>query len=89
MSGFQSPLHKGRFFFLIMALFAFWIILEANLFRFQVVDHERLSAYAKKQYESEISLKAQRGTIYERAGNKLATNIIYYDLVPNEKYDES
>ncbi|KAA3611121.1 MAG: hypothetical protein D8M58_14195 [Calditrichaeota bacterium] len=92
MSGFQSPLHKGRFYLVIGALFVFWLLLEANLFRFQVVQHERLSSHAKKQYESEIPLKAQRGTIFDRAGNKLATNIIYYDIaadplaVKNKKY---
>jgi len=92
MSGFQPALHKGRFYSLIIGLFVFWLLLEANLFRFQVVQHERLSSHAKKQYESKIPLKAQRGTIYDRAGNKLATNIIYYDIaadplaVKNKKY---
>ncbi|MCB0281955.1 MAG: transpeptidase family protein [Calditrichaeota bacterium] len=76
----ESPLHKGRFFILIGFLFGFWLILEANLFRFQVVNHDKLSAYARSQYESEIELDAQRGTIYDRSGNKLATNIIYYDI---------
>ncbi len=92
MTGFQSPLHKGRFYFIIISFFAFWLLLEANLFRFQIVQYERLSAYAKKQYLSEIPLNAQRGTIYDRAGNKLATNIIYYDIaadplaVKNKKF---
>ncbi len=75
-----SPLHSGRFYFLIAVFFAFWLILEANLFRFQVVESDRLSSYAKKQYESEYPLEAQRGTIFDRSGNKLATNIIYYDI---------
>ena len=92
MSGFQSPLHIGRFYLIIAFLVAFWLLLEANLFRFQVVQYERLSAYAKEQYESEIRLEAQRGTIFDRAGNKLATNIIYYDIavdpsrVKNKKF---
>lgn len=92
MSKLKSPMHNGRFFALAGGLFFFWFLLEANLFRFQIVDHERLSAVAKKQYEREITLDAQRGTIYDRSGNKLATNIIYYDvaadplLVKNKEY---
>ncbi len=80
MFGYQSPLHKGRFYLIIGLLLAFWLVLEGNLFRFQLLQHERLSMHARRQYESEIPLKAQRGTIYDRAGNKLATNIIYYDI---------
>lgn len=80
MSQLKSPIHNGRFFVLAGALFFFWFLLEANLFRFQVVEHDRLSSYARRQYEREISLEAQRGTIYDRSGNKLATNIIYYDV---------
>jgi cell division protein FtsI/penicillin-binding protein 2 len=88
----RSPIHNGRFFILAGGLFFFWLLLEANLFRFQIVDHERLSALAKKQYEREITLEAQRGTIYDRSGNKLATNVIYYDIaadpmrVQNKEY---
>lgn len=80
MSTFQSPFHKGRFIILAVGLFLFWIIIEANLFRFQIVNHEKLFNHAKKQYEREITLEAQRGTIFDRAGNKLATNVIYYDI---------
>jgi cell division protein FtsI (penicillin-binding protein 3) len=92
MSQLKSPLHNGRFFALAAGLFFFWFVLEANLFRFQVVDHERLTSVAKKQYEREITLEAQRGTIYDRSGNKMATNIIYYDIaadplrVKNKEY---
>lgn len=80
MNEFDSGLHKGRFFILFAAFVFFWGALEANLLRFQVFEHERLSQNAKRQYEEEISLEAQRGIIYDRNGYKLATNILYYDI---------
>ena len=92
MASLQSPLSTKRFYSLIIFLFVFWLALEANLFRFQVLNYDKLSGMARRQYESEIELDAQRGTIYDRSDNKLATNIIYYDiaadpmLVKNKKY---
>ena len=68
MSMLQSPIHKGRFIILTAGLFLFWITLELNLFRFQIVNYQKLSEHAKKQYEREIPLEAQRGTIFDRAG---------------------
>jgi len=80
MSGLQSPINKGRFFFLFAGLVMFWVVLELNLFRYQVINTELLNNYARKQYEKEVPLKAQRGNIYDRNGRKLATNIRYYDI---------
>jgi cell division protein FtsI/penicillin-binding protein 2 len=80
MAGLQSPVHKGRFYILAIGLLLFWVILEVNLFRFQIINFERLSSFARKQYEREVTLEAQRGTIFDRSGNKLATNVIYYDI---------
>lgn len=76
----KSPINFGKFIALVVGLFAFWLFLEATLFRLQVIDHERISAYANRQYERKLVLEARRGSIYEKGGEKLATNILYYDL---------
>ncbi len=80
MSRKQMPINTGKFFALVIGLFAFWLFLQATLFRLQVVDHARISSYANRQYEKKLVLKARRGTIYEKGGEKLATSILYYDL---------
>ncbi len=80
MRGKQSPINTGKFFALVIGLFVFWLFLQAALFRLQVLDFARISSYANRQYEKKIMLKARRGSIFERGGEKLATNILYYDL---------
>lgn len=45
-----------------------------RLFVVQVVDTEGYKETAKKQHETQIKLDAQRGNIYDRNGNLLATN---------------
>ncbi len=76
----QSPFHGGRFGLVALILVGFWFVLQLTLFRFQVLEHDRFSQYAYKQYYKKIPLKARRGTIYDRDGDKLATSVLYYDF---------
>ena len=85
MAKVKTPVHYGRFYILVGLIFAGWLLIELNLFRFQIVEHKRLDEYARGQYEREIMLDAQRGTIFDRSGNKLATNVIYYDIAADPK----
>ncbi len=75
-----SPLHGGRFYVLFTLLIVFWALLEANLLRLQVGMHDELTALAEGQYYSSIKQKAPRGLIYDRNLNKLAANILLYDI---------
>lgn len=47
-----------------------------RLFTLQVVRGEYYAEQARRQYESKVMLQAQRGAIYDRNGNLLATNIV-------------
>ncbi len=76
----KSPFHRGRFGLVALFLVGFWFVLQLTLFRFQVLEHDRFSQYAYKQYYKKIPLKARRGTIYDRDGDKLATSVLYYDF---------
>ncbi len=76
----KSPFHGGRLVLVVLFLIGFWLVLQLTLFRFQVLDHDRFSQYAYKQYYKKITLKARRGTIYDRDGDKMATNVMYYDF---------
>ncbi len=76
----KSPFHRGRFGLVALFLVGFWFVLQLTLFRFQVLEHDRFSQYAYKQYYKKIPLKARRGTIYDRDGDKLATSVMYYDF---------
>jgi cell division protein FtsI (penicillin-binding protein 3) len=81
----SSKISRFRLIILVFLICLFWVALEVNLFRLQVVSHDRFMAAAENQYTRDIELPAQRGSIYDRNGNVLANNIIYYDLAADPK----
>ncbi|RMH63128.1 MAG: PASTA domain-containing protein [Calditrichaeota bacterium] len=85
----RSPFHQGRFAFVIVVMIIFWALLQVTLFRYQVIHADVFKTFAKKQYNKDYPLKAPRGTIYDREGAKLATNIIYYDFAVDPKMVEN
>lgn len=67
---------KGKFwkFWSLMGVILFgFLLVVIRLFSVQIIDHEKYSKIAKRQHESKISLRADRGSIYDRNGNVLAT----------------
>jgi cell division protein FtsI/penicillin-binding protein 2 len=56
------------------------LILEARLFFIQVNQHEFYVEQSQLQSAKKIILPARRGTIFDRHGEQLATNLIHYDL---------
>jgi cell division protein FtsI/penicillin-binding protein 2 len=80
-----SKVDKKRLYFLLMILFFFWLSLEVNLFRIQIINNDIFEKAAKNQYEKKIDLPAKRGAICDRNGNKLATTVILYDLAADPK----
>ena len=57
---------------LILAFSALFIVVTGRLFWVQVVEGARYREIAKKQYESKVELRAQRGTFYDRNGRDIA-----------------
>ena len=78
-------LNRKRLYALLVLLFGFWAVLEANLFRIQIVDYAIFEKAAKNQYEKKVELPAKRGSICDRNGNRLATTVILYDLAADPK----
>ncbi|MEJ2543024.1 MAG: penicillin-binding transpeptidase domain-containing protein [Calditrichaceae bacterium] len=85
----QSKFQKGRLVFLVMTICLFWFALEVNLFHLQVINHDKFERIANNQYIKNIEIPAQRGTIFDRNGNVMATNVIHYDLAADPKMVEN
>jgi cell division protein FtsI/penicillin-binding protein 2 len=78
-------LSRKRLYFLLVLLFGFWVVLEVNLFRIQIIEYAIFEKAAKNQYEKKVELPAKRGSICDRNGNKIATTVILYDLAADPK----
>ena len=73
-----------RFFFLFVLCLL--IIIVIRVFYIQVFDYQKLSTLAESLWSRELPIGADRGTIYDRNGKVLATNITTTSLVliPNQ-----
>ena len=80
---------RYRWYVLTIGVTIFWLALMANFFRLQVHLHDYFEAMADSQYYRKIKLHAQRGIIYDWAGNRLVTNTIHYDLAADPKLVEN
>lgn len=83
--GKTTNISRIRLFFLASFIVLFWLLLEINLFRVQIVMHKRFEGVAQRQYEKKIVLPARRGAICDANGNKLATSLIQYDIAADPK----
>jgi cell division protein FtsI/penicillin-binding protein 2 len=79
-SGSRENIHFSRIYIIVSGLIIFWLILESRLFFIQVNQHEFYVEQSQTQSAKKIILPAQRGTIYDRQNEQLATNLIHYDL---------
>ena len=73
-----------RFFFLFILCLLITIVIR--VFYIQVFDYQKLSTLAESLWSRELPIGADRGTIYDRNGKVLATNITTTSLVliPNQ-----
>ncbi len=85
----QARFKRGRLIILVIFIFLFWVALEINLFHLQVISHDEFEQIAKNQYVKNIEIPAQRGIIYDRNGNVMATNVIHYDLAADPQMIEN
>lgn len=67
---------KGKFwkFWSLMGFILLgFLLVVIRLFSIQIIDHEKYSSVAKRQHESRIDLRADRGSILDRSGKVVAT----------------
>jgi len=63
----------------------FWIFLFARLIHVQIYLGPSYAQKARKQYAREVKLEARRGSIYDRRGTELATDITFRSYVATPK----
>lgn len=66
----------GRIYVLAAMLIVGLLLVAGRLAKLQIVDGDDYAAQAKRQYESNVVLQAERGPLYDRNGNLLATNAV-------------
>lgn len=67
---------KGKFwkFWSLMGIILLgFVLVVGRLFYIQILDHDKYETIAKRQHESRINLRADRGNIYDRNGHLVAT----------------
>jgi cell division protein FtsI/penicillin-binding protein 2 len=69
-----------RLYFLIVSFLIGFGAIIARLGIVQIKDSWKYKNIAKRQYESKITLKPERGNIYDRNMNTLVSNSIYYSF---------
>lgn len=82
---FFSDIHtRIRFFFLLILCIS--IIIVMRVFYIQVFEYDKLSSLAESLWSRKLPIGADRGEIYDRNGNVLATNLTTTSLVliPNQ-----
>lgn len=57
-------------------LFVGLAVIAGRLVKLQLVDGSAYAAQARRQYESRVALQAERGVLYDRNGNLLASNSV-------------
>lgn len=77
-------LKRTLFLLVIFGIVAFLPIV-GKLWYLQVNQHDTLEQEAIEQQTSELSVTAQRGTIYDRQGNVLAISSTVYDVIISPK----
>jgi len=71
---------RRRLIFLSAVVIGIVLVLVGQLFRWQIVEHERFQAMAAAEHQQARILTPQRGTIVDRNGRPLAMNVITYDV---------
>jgi cell division protein FtsI/penicillin-binding protein 2 len=75
-----NPNTRWRMAALMTILFASALMLIAQLFRWQVLEHETFLALAEAEHQAEVSIRPRRGAIYDRNGFLLAADSFRYAI---------
>ncbi len=76
----KNAIHFGRVYIIVGAIVLFWGFLEVRLYQIQINNHEFYQKQSTNQVEKKIIIPASRGIIFDRNDERLATNLIHYDL---------
>jgi cell division protein FtsI (penicillin-binding protein 3) len=68
---------KTRMLIVVVGCFLFAVCVAVRLLYVQLIDAGKYRDKARRQYETKVSLPANRGIIYDRQMNKLASNLVY------------
>ena len=81
---------KNRIFFSFIVFCFLFAVVVTKAFYIQVVNKQKLLAYAKSQFIREVKEYPNRGNILDRNGNPLAINVHVYNLftIPKNKNAE-
>lgn len=80
MKKFEKNIHFSRIYFVLIGIFLFWAALEVRLFHIQVNNHDFYFKQSNVQSAKKIELAARRGDIYDRNMERVATDLIQYDM---------
>jgi cell division protein FtsI (penicillin-binding protein 3) len=78
---------KNRIFFSFLVFCFLFAVVISKAFYIQVVNKQKLLAYAKSQFIREVKEYPNRGNLLDRGGNPLAINVHVYNLftIPKNK----
>ena len=76
----RSLFKRTVFLLVCLGVFAFLPIL-LNLWKLQITDHEYWEEKGANQQTKDVSVSADRGTIYDSAGNTMAMSATVYQLI--------
>jgi cell division protein FtsI (penicillin-binding protein 3) len=78
---------KNRIFFIFLVFCFLFAVVASKAFYIQVVNKEKLLAYAKGQFIREVKEFPNRGNILDRNGSPLAINVHVYNIftIPKNK----
>ncbi len=77
--------HSGRLLMTKIVLLMAFVIAAFRLVQIQVIDSAKYQAIARKQYEVKIILPSTRGNIYDRQGNILVSNSMFFSYAADPK----
>ena len=79
----KKPLlgYRGRQIFVLTAFLAFSVFVGYNLLKFTVLEGEMWRNLANSQQQAQLTIKANRGTIYDANGTVLAQSSTVWDVV--------
>jgi len=77
--------HSGRLLTTKIVLLLAFVVAAFRLVQIQVVESAKYQAIARKQYEVKIVLPSTRGNIYDRQGNILVSNSMFFSYAADPK----
>jgi len=80
-----SALSRSRFFIVKLCFLAFFVVIVVRLLKIQVVESSTYKTLARKQYERSFILPATRGSIFDRNGNVIVANTMFFSFAADPK----